>query len=165
VTGKYREAHASVQGVVTQWIGVENQVERASCAFPSLNKLILTFLRPPPRSPLDRIKSLLPPDERLIPGTLYAAIAFLTGAFLTGAILARHRALPVRLLPPALFVPTFSHFLPRTSANIRASELEDTHLPSMGEKHEVGKVHAGMAWARVVEGGRSTGEGVRGEVL
>ncbi|KAJ7851066.1 apolipo protein O-domain-containing protein [Mycena olivaceomarginata] len=121
VTGKYREAHASVQGVVTQWIGVENRVEH-------------------------RIKSLLPPDERLIPGTLYAAIALLTGA-----ILARHRALPIRLLlPPALFVPTFAHFLPRTSANIRASELEDTHLPSMAEKHE---------------GGRSAGEGVRGGVL
>ncbi|KAJ7362872.1 apolipo protein O-domain-containing protein [Mycena albidolilacea] len=137
VTGKYREAHASVQGVVTQWIGVENRVEH-------------------------RIKSLLPPDERLIPGTLYAAIAFLAGA-----ILARHRALPIRLLPPALFVPTFAHFLPRTSANVRAyaSELEDTHLPSMAEKHEVGKAHAGMAWARVVEGGRSAGEGVRGGVL
>ncbi|KAJ7870733.1 hypothetical protein B0H14DRAFT_3083859 [Mycena olivaceomarginata] len=102
VTGKYREAHASVQGVVTQWIGVENRVEH-------------------------RIKSL-PPDERLIPGTLYAAIAFLTGA-----IFARHRALSIRLfLPPALF-------------------LEDTHLPSMAEKHEVGKAPAGMAWWRPKE--------------
>ncbi|KAF7350240.1 MICOS complex subunit [Mycena venus] len=27
MTGKYREAHASVQGLVTQWIGVENRVE------------------------------------------------------------------------------------------------------------------------------------------
>ncbi|KAF7350235.1 MICOS complex subunit [Mycena venus] len=138
VTGKYREAHASVQGVVTQWIGVENRVEH-------------------------RIKSLLPPDERLVPGTLYAAVAFLTGA-----ILARHRALPIRLLlPPALFVPTFAHFLPRTSSNIRAyaSELEEHYAPGVAEKHEIGKAHAGMAWARLVEGGRGVGEGVKGGVL
>jgi hypothetical protein len=35
----------------------------------------------------------------------------------------------------------------------------------MAEKHEVGNAHVGMAWARVVEGGRSAGEGVRGGVL
>jgi organizing structure protein 2 len=35
----------------------------------------------------------------------------------------------------------------------------------MAEKHEVGKAHAGMAWARVVEGGRCAGVGVRGGVL
>ncbi|KAJ7907539.1 apolipo protein O-domain-containing protein [Mycena leptocephala] len=125
-TGKYREAHSHVQGLVSRWIGVENRVE-------------------------NRIKAILPPDERLVPGVLYAAIAFLSGA-----IVARHRALPVRaLLPPVLGAAAFTHFLPKTSANVRAyaSALEDEHLPALAEKHEIGKAHTAMAWARVREGG------------
>ncbi|KAF8144239.1 apolipo protein O-domain-containing protein [Mycena galopus ATCC 62051] len=138
VTGKYREAHAQVQGVVSQWIGVENQVE-------------------------NRIKSLLPPDERLVPGVLYAAVAVLSGA-----IVARHRALPIRmLLPPLLGAAATVHFLPKLSANVRAyvSELEDAHLPAVAQAHETGKAHAAMTWARVREGTKTAEGKVRGGVL
>ncbi|KAJ7513067.1 hypothetical protein B0H11DRAFT_2268043 [Mycena galericulata] len=30
VTGRYTNAHAQVQGLVSRWIGLENRVERAS---------------------------------------------------------------------------------------------------------------------------------------
>ncbi|KAK7018471.1 MICOS complex subunit [Favolaschia claudopus] len=138
VTGQYRQAHAQVQSVVSQWIGVENRIE-------------------------SRVKSLLPPDERLVPGTLYAAIAFLSGS-----ILARHRLLPTRLLlPPLLGSLAFAHFLPKTSHNIRsyAADLEDAHFPSFAEKHDIGKAHAGMAWARLEEGVKGAGESVKGGVM
>ncbi|KAJ7176225.1 apolipo protein O-domain-containing protein [Mycena crocata] len=138
VTGRYREAHAHVQGLVSNWIGVEHRVE-------------------------NRIKLLLPPDERLVPGVLYAAIAFLSGA-----IVARHRALPVRaLLPPILGATAFVHFLPKTSANIReyASALEDTHFPEVSRIHETGKAHTGMTWARIVDGMEKGREAVSGGVM
>ncbi|KAF7350234.1 MICOS complex subunit [Mycena venus] len=128
-------------GVVTQQIGVKNGLERESCA----------FLFSPHRIPS-------PARRTTRPG--HAAVAFLTGA-----ILARHRALPIRLLLlPTLFIPTFAHFLPRTSSNIRAyaSELEEHYAPGVAEKHEIGKAHAGMAWARLAEGGKGVRESVRG---
>ncbi|KAJ7762650.1 apolipo protein O-domain-containing protein [Mycena metata] len=137
-TIKYGEAHAHVQGLVSRWIGVENQVE-------------------------DRIKSLLSSDERLVPGVLYAATAFLSGA-----ILARHRHLPVRvLLPPLLGTAAFAHFLPKTSANVRAyaSALEDAHLPSFARFHETGKAHARMGWDLAREGTERTREAVSGGVV
>ncbi|KAJ6460055.1 apolipo protein O-domain-containing protein [Mycena vitilis] len=137
-TGQYRQARDHVQGLVSRWIGVENKVEH-------------------------RIKSLLPPDERLVPGVLYAGIALLSGS-----IVARHRALPIRLiLPPVLGTAAFAHFLPKHSHNIRSylSDLEDTHFPTVAEKHEIGKAHSAMGWARVREGMESAGEGVRGGVL
>ncbi|KAJ6536943.1 apolipo protein O-domain-containing protein [Mycena capillaripes] len=137
-TGKYREAHEHVQGLVSRWIGVENKVEH-------------------------RIKALLPPDERLVPGVLYAAVAFLSGA-----IVARNRALPIRaLIPPVLGAAAFAHFLPKTSANLRAyaGALEDEHLPALAETHEIGKAHSAMAWARVREGTAKAHGAVRGGVL
>ncbi|KAJ7155824.1 apolipo protein O-domain-containing protein [Mycena filopes] len=137
-TGKYREAHAHVQGLVSRWIGVENRVE-------------------------NRVKSLLPADERLVPGVLYAAIAFLSGA-----IVARHRILPVRaLLPPVLGAAAFAHFLPRTSANLRAyaSDLEDAHLPAVAQFHETGKAHTQMGWDRVREGTERARNTISGGVL
>ncbi|KAJ7020668.1 apolipo protein O-domain-containing protein [Mycena alexandri] len=137
-TGKYREAHAHVQSLVSRWIGVENRVEH-------------------------RVKALLPPDERLVPGVLYAAIAFLSGA-----IIARHRILPVRaLLPPVLGTAAFAHFLPKTSANIRgyASVLEDEHLPAVAQFHETGKAHAQMGWERVRERTKATRDAVSRGVL
>ncbi|KAJ7861245.1 apolipo protein O-domain-containing protein [Mycena olivaceomarginata] len=138
VTGQCTNAHAQVQGLVSRWIGFENRVEHRI------------------------IESLLPPDERLVPGTLYAAIAFLTGTIAT-----RHRALPLRaLLPPLLGTAAFVHYLPRTSANLRAyaGALEDQHFPAFAEAHEVGKAHVGGVYARVrerVQRGRArVGEGV-----
>ncbi|KAJ7200909.1 apolipo protein O-domain-containing protein, partial [Mycena haematopus] len=138
LTGTYRDAHSRVQGVVSQWIGVEHRVE-------------------------SRMKALLPPDERLVPGTLYAAVAFLSGA-----ILARHRSLSLRvLLPPLLGGATFAYFLPKTSSNVRGyvGALEDEHLPALAEKHEIGKAHAAMTWARVRDGTESAREAVRGGVM
>ncbi|KAJ7792756.1 hypothetical protein B0H14DRAFT_3115112 [Mycena olivaceomarginata] len=88
VTGMYRDAHAHVQGVISRWIGVENRVEA-------------------------RLNSLLPLDEPLLPGALYAAIALATSIF------TRHRALPLRAaLPPLAGPSAFAHFLPHLSANI-----------------------------------------------
>ncbi|KAJ7118056.1 apolipo protein O-domain-containing protein [Mycena epipterygia] len=138
VTGQYREAHTQVQGLVSRWIGVENRVEH-------------------------RIKSLLPPDERLVPGALYVAIAFLSGA-----ILARNRSLPIRaLLPPVLAVGAAAHFLPKTSANVRAytGELEERYVPEVARVHEVGKAHTAMTWERVRAGTEDARAAVSGGVL
>ncbi|KAJ7676743.1 apolipo protein O-domain-containing protein [Mycena polygramma] len=137
-TGQLRQAHDQVQGLVSRWIGVESRVEH-------------------------RIKSLLPSDERLAPGTLYAGVAFLTGV-----VLVRRRALPTRaLLPPLLGAAAFVHFLPRTSANIRAyaGALEDKHFPAVAERHEVVKMHAGVAWTKVGEGVGRVRAGVKGGAL
>ncbi|KAJ7493887.1 apolipo protein O-domain-containing protein [Mycena latifolia] len=94
-TNRYRDAHAHVQGLVSRWIGVENRAEH-------------------------RIKALLPPDERLVPGVLYAAIASLAGS-----ILVRHRSLPLRFLAPPAYL----------------SDLEDHYAPELARVHETGKVH------------------------
>ncbi|KAF7371252.1 MICOS complex subunit [Mycena sanguinolenta] len=123
LTGTYRDAHSQVQGVVSQWIGVEYRVE-------------------------NRIKALLPPDERLVPGTLYAAVGFLSGA-----ILARHRSLTLRfLLPP-----------PPRRRCLRAFPAQD--IRERPCKHEIGKAHAAMTWARVRDGTASVRESVRGGVM
>ncbi|KAJ7820913.1 apolipo protein O-domain-containing protein [Mycena olivaceomarginata] len=134
VTGTYRDAHAHLQGVVSRWIGVENRVEA-------------------------RLKSLLPPDERLLPGALYAAIALLATSILT-----RHRALPLRAaLPPLAGAAAFAYYLPHLSANIRAyaGALEDAHLPALAHVHETGKAHSAGAWARLTEQGAETREKAR----
>ncbi|KAJ7697890.1 hypothetical protein B0H17DRAFT_1197220 [Mycena rosella] len=54
------------------------------------------------------------------------------------------------LLPPLLGTAVFSHFHPRTSVNVHAyaSALEDEHFRALAERQEVGRAHAGMAWAR-----------------
>ncbi|CAK5280017.1 unnamed protein product [Mycena citricolor] len=125
VAGTLREAHSSVQGLVSQWIGIEGQVEA-------------------------RLKSLHAPNETLTPGALYAATALLAGTILT-----RHRAFPLRFLTPPIFgAVAFAHFLPQTSANIRAyaSDLEDAHMPEVARFHETGKSHAMMGWERLKEG-------------
>ncbi|KAF8200253.1 apolipo protein O-domain-containing protein [Pholiota molesta] len=120
----YADAHAHVQSWVSHWIGVEHAVE-------------------------NRVKSILAPDEALTPGLLYTGIAGLTAS-----VLARTRSRPTRaLLPPLALALAAHHFLPKTTANLTAylGSLEDTYLPTVAEKHEVGKAHAGMAWARVRE--------------
>jgi MICOS complex subunit MIC26 len=110
------------------------------------------------------MKSLIAPNEPLTPGLLYAGVAALTGS-----VLARNRALPLRLLlPPTLLTLAFAHFLPQTAHNVRAyaGALEDRYLPGVAEKHEIGKAHAGMAWARLREslreGREGLGKGVEG---
>ncbi|KAJ7055838.1 apolipo protein O-domain-containing protein [Mycena amicta] len=137
-TGHINTAHAHVQGLVSRWIGVENRVEH-------------------------RIKSLLPADERLVPGVLYAAVAFLSGA-----IVARHRGLTLRIiLPPTLGLAATTHFLPKLSANIRAyaSDLEDHYAPGLAKTHEIGKAHTAMGWERVKDGTAAARDSAKGGVL
>jgi len=108
-TSAYQDAHARVQGVIDRWIGVEHAVER-------------------------RVKSIIPVDESLTPGALYVGVATLTGS-----VLARNRSFLLRFsLPPALFLLSMNHFLPKTSHNLSSylSSLERAHAPLLADKHE-----------------------------
>ncbi|KAF7310311.1 MICOS complex subunit [Mycena indigotica] len=136
-TGQVNAAHEQVQGLVSRWIGVENRVET-------------------------RIKSLLPADERLVPGILYVGVAFLSGA-----ILARHRSLPLRvILPPTFGVAAATHFNPKLTSNIRryASDLEDEYTPGLAHTHEIGKAHTAMGWEMLKERVKSASETTKGGV-
>ncbi|RDX51735.1 hypothetical protein OH76DRAFT_1463125 [Lentinus brumalis] len=136
LTDTYLDAHARVQGVVSRWIGVEQAVE-------------------------NRVKSLIAPDEPLTPGILYVGVATLTGS-----VLARNRIFWRLTLPPALFILSLNHFLPKTSHNVSSylGSLEETHFPTLAEKHEIAKAHTAMTWERVkdaTQNGRETfSEGV-----
>lgn len=104
---------------------------------------MLIFQRP------DRLKSLVSPAEPLTPSLLYVGVATLTGS-----VLARNRGVLLRAaLPPSLLVLSFAHFLPQTAHNVRTylGALEDTYAPGLAEKHEIGKAHTAMTWARVRE--------------
>ncbi|KAF8809885.1 hypothetical protein BYT27DRAFT_7187149 [Phlegmacium glaucopus] len=118
----YSEAHAHIQGWVTNWIGIEHAVEH-------------------------RIKSIISPNESLTPGLLYVGIATLTGS-----IIARNRMLATRfLLPPLFLVASANHFLPETTGNLSSyfGSLEETYFPSLSEKHDVAKAHTQMTWEKV----------------
>ena len=89
---------------------------------------------------LDRIKSIVSPEEPLTPGLLYIGVATLTGS-----ILARNRMLITRLiLPPVSFVASAKYFLPRTSHNLYLGSVEDTLFPDFAEKHYIAKAHSSM---------------------
>jgi organizing structure protein 2 len=95
---------------------------------------------------LARVKSLVAPDEPLTPGVLYVAVATLSGS-----VFARNRSIVARaFLPGALLVLSANHFLPKTTANVRAyaSELEDTYTPGLAHIHNTGKAHTAMAYYR-----------------
>ncbi|CAO1616235.1 unnamed protein product [Parajaminaea phylloscopi] len=103
VVGATEDARQKVQGVVSEWIGVERKVER-------------------------RVLDILPPDERLNPGALYVGVATLAGS-----VFGRYRSLPIRLVaPPLFFLGSLNYFLPKTSHNLSLyyQELEARHLPS-----------------------------------
>lgn len=92
----------------------------------------------------DRIKSFKAPEENLTPGVLYVGVATLSGS-----ILARSRGLPSRLfLPPALFLLSLNHFLPRTSSNIGEyiSSLEHTYAPRAAQFTDTAVAHSIMTW-------------------
>ncbi|PIL23167.1 hypothetical protein GSI_14476 [Ganoderma sinense ZZ0214-1] len=130
VTGTYLDALSRVQEVVSRWIGVEQAVE-------------------------SRVKSLIAPDEPLTPGILYVGVATLTGS-----VVARNRIFWRLALPPALFLLSLNHFLPKTSHNVSEylGSLEDAHLPTFAEKHEIAKAHSAMTWERVKEATRNSRE-------
>ena len=99
---------------------------------------------------LDRIKSIVSPEEPLTPGLLYIGVATLTGS-----ILARNRMFITRLiLPPVSFVASAKYFLPRTSHNLSdyLGSVEDTLFPDFAEKHDIAKAHSSMTWERIREG-------------
>ena len=104
----------------------------------------------------DRVKSLIAPDEPLTPGILYVGVATLTGS-----VLARNRIFWRLTLPPALFILSLNHFLPKTSHNVSSylGSLEDAHFPTLSEKHEIAKAHSAMTWERIkdaTQNGRET---------
>ena len=88
-----------------------------------------------------RMRSLIAPDEPLTPGILYVGVATLTGS-----VLARNRIFWRLTLPPALFILSLNHFLPKTSHNVLSylGSLEDAHFPTLSEKHEIAKAHSAM---------------------
>ena len=90
------------------------------------------------------MKSFKAPDEQLTPGVLYVGVATLSGS-----ILARSRGLPSRIfLPPALFLLSLNHFLPKTTRNIGeyASDLEHTYAPRAAEITDTAIAHTQMSW-------------------
>lgn len=101
--------------------------------------------------PLDRVKSLIAPDEPLTPGFLYVGVASLTGS-----ILARNRSVFSRVLfPPALFYLSLRYFLPKTTENVSAyaGSLEEKHFPTLAQKHAVAIAHTHMTLERIREAG------------
>jgi organizing structure protein 2 len=96
---------------------------------------------------VDRVKSIISPDEQLTPGLLYVGVATLSGS-----ILARNRFLPTRLLlPPVFLFVSANHFLPKTSENLTSyfASLEDTYFPALAQKHDVANAHTRMTWERI----------------
>ena len=102
-----------------------------------------------------RVKSLVAPDEPLTPGILYVGVATLTGS-----VVARNRIFWRLALPPALFILSLNHFLPKTSHNVSQylGSLEDAHFPTFAEKHEIAKAHSAMTWERVKEATQNSRE-------
>lgn len=98
---------------------------------------------------LDRVKSILVPEEPLTPGLLYVGVSALTGS-----ILARNRSIFIRFaLPPTFLLLSFDHFLPKTYGNLSSylGTLEDKYLPAVAEKHDVAKAHTAMTWEKIKE--------------
>lgn len=133
VCGYYTDVRANVQGVVDQWIHVENMVE-------------------------SRLKSFRDPTEPLNPGLLYTGIAALTTSIFT-----RSRTLPTRLLlPPLSLLGAFSYFLPRTAHRVGSyvEELEGRYAPRVGEMRQTGVAHTQITVERIRESAREGKEAV-----
>ncbi|KAG6884031.1 hypothetical protein C0993_001961 [Termitomyces sp. T159_Od127] len=138
VTEVLLNTHSQIQGVVSRWIGIENAIE-------------------------NRVKSIISPNEPLTPGLLYVGVATLSGS-----ILARNRMLATRLLLPPIFLfASAKHFLPQTTGNLTyISSLEDTHFPTLAEKHAIANAHTQMAWERLKDASRNGRDWVnRGAVI
>ena len=103
----------------------------------------------PADPPVERLKSLVAPEEPLTPGLLYVGVAALTGS-----VPARNRGILARItLPPALLLLSFNHFLPKTAHNVSAylGALEDAYVPVLADKHAVANAHTRMAWEQLKE--------------
>ncbi|KAG6887770.1 hypothetical protein C0992_010819 [Termitomyces sp. T32_za158] len=133
VTEVLLNTHNQVQGVVSQWIGIEHAIE-------------------------NRVKSIISPNEPLTPGLLYVGVATLSGS-----ILARNHMLATRLLLPPIFLfASAKHFLPQTTGNLTSyfSSLEDTYFPLLAEKHAIANAHTQMAWERLKDASQNGREWV-----
>ncbi|KAL1411425.1 hypothetical protein Q8F55_002381 [Vanrija albida] len=107
--GALGSARGVVESGVSNWIGFERKVE-------------------------GEVKQIVSPDEPLVPGLIYVAVAGLTGSVLT-----RTRAFPIRFLAPPVFAAiALPYFLPKTAHNLRQyiSDAEDKHIPEFAEKHD-----------------------------
>ncbi|KDE02721.1 hypothetical protein MVLG_06736 [Microbotryum lychnidis-dioicae p1A1 Lamole] len=86
-----------------------------------------------------QMKSMIAPDETLVPGGLYVAIATLTGS-----ILARNRNFMLRLaLPGMFFGGALAYFLPGAAAVVQSNfeRLEESYAPSLYRAHQDIKYH------------------------
>ncbi|KAG6830940.1 hypothetical protein H0H92_013868 [Tricholoma furcatifolium] len=122
VTEAFQDTHSQIQGVVSRWIEIEHAIE-------------------------NRVKSIISPHESLTPGLLYVGVATLSGS-----ILARNRGLATRfILPPIFLYASAKHFLPQTTENLSSylGSLEETHFPTLAQKHEIAVAHTKMTWERV----------------
>jgi organizing structure protein 2 len=132
-TAAYEGANAAVRKSVSEWIGVEEAVEK-------------------------KVKSLIPPDESLTPGLLYVAVATLTGS-----VIARNRSIAARvILPPALFFASLPYFLPKTSHNVSEylTSLEREYAPGVAEQHAQLNHTAASLYQQARELNRSAGDGL-----
>ncbi|EIW68080.1 hypothetical protein TREMEDRAFT_45042 [Tremella mesenterica DSM 1558] len=106
------------------------------------------------------VKAVLPPDEPLLPGSIYVLVSSLTASVLT-----RSRSFPIRFISPPLFaLISLPYFLPKTSHNLQRvlSDLEDTHMPEFSQRHErfvsTGVAHFNMTLERI----KGSGDDLRG---
>ena len=112
-----------------------------------------------------RVKSLVAPDEPLTPGILYVGVATLTGS-----VLARNRLFWRLALPPALFILSLNHFLPKTSHNVSQylGSLEEEHFPALAETPAIANAHTAMTWERIkdaTQGGQDAVSGAVGSLV
>ena len=124
---------------MSRWIGVEHAIESACIFYFALGIQGDRHV--------DRVKSIISPDEQLTPGVLYVGVATLSGS-----ILARNRFLPTRLfLPPVFLLVSTNYFLPKTSDNLMSylASLEDTYFPTLAQKHDIANAHTRMTWERI----------------
>ncbi|KAG0693874.1 hypothetical protein DFH29DRAFT_1084065 [Suillus ampliporus] len=83
------------------------------------------------------------------------------------SVLTRSRALPTHiLLAPAALVGAFACFLPDTTSQVGtyAKELEDCHVPRVGEIRRTSIAHSGIGWKRAKEGAAAGRDSVNNSV-
>lgn len=147
-----------MQGVIDQWISVEEAVE---CTLFFHDSTTLPHL-----SLVARLKSFRDPAEPLNPGLLYTGVSTLTAS-----VVVRARSLPVRFLfPPLSFIGAFAYFLPRTAGRVGGwvEDLEGRYAPRVGEIRRTSVAHTsvalGMLGDKYREGKQGLGNGARSVV-
>ncbi|KAJ7765138.1 hypothetical protein B0H14DRAFT_3510227 [Mycena olivaceomarginata] len=152
VTDTYRDAHAHVQ---VRFVLSPSPLSSPPLFLPPLYSHFSISCANTDSSP----KSLLPPDEPLLPGALYAAIALLVTSILT-----RHRALPLRAALPPLAAAPFAYYLPtsprtsaRTPARSRTRICRRWRTCTRRRRRTVVKAVKGLQWATGLRVGEALG--------